>query len=63
MEFVNQSTMIHTPQPNGHVERNHRHVLNVARALLFQSNLLDGFWGERVLTAGYLINLTPTPVF
>lgn len=32
----------------------------MVRALLFQANLLKGFWGECILTAGYLINRTPS---
>ncbi|CAN1312477.1 Retrovirus-related Pol polyprotein from transposon TNT 1-94 [Linum perenne] len=57
-----QTSCAYTSQQNGRVERKHRHILNVARALLFQSSLPTNFWGYAVSHAVHIINRLPTPI-
>ena len=60
--ILHQSSCAGTPQQNGIAERNNRHLLEVARALLFQMRLPKKFWGDAILIACYLINRIPTRV-
>ncbi|RVW26375.1 Retrovirus-related Pol polyprotein from transposon TNT 1-94 [Vitis vinifera] len=52
--------MFDTPQQNGIAERKNRHLLEVARSLMFSMNVPKLFWGQAVLTAAYLINRMPS---
>lgn len=45
-----QTSCAYTLQQNGAVEIKHKHLLNVARSLLFQYGLPLNFWGEAVVT-------------
>ncbi|CAN1189557.1 Retrovirus-related Pol polyprotein from transposon RE2, partial [Linum perenne] len=48
-------------EQNGLVERKNRHVLELARALILQSQVPQSFWPEVVDTVIYLINRQVTP--
>nr|CAN62019.1 hypothetical protein VITISV_019561 [Vitis vinifera] len=60
--IVHLSSCVDTPQQNGIAERKNRHLLEVARSLMFSMNVPKLFWGQAVLTAAYLINRMPSRV-
>ncbi|WCJ22400.1 Retrovirus-related Pol polyprotein from transposon RE1 [Euphorbia peplus] len=60
--ILHQRTCPHTPQQNGVVERRHRSLTSIARALLKEGHLPVKFWGEAILHAAILLNVSPTPV-
>ncbi|KAG8639530.1 hypothetical protein MANES_14G152301v8 [Manihot esculenta] len=57
-----QRTCVYTPQRNGVVERKHKHLLQVARSLMFQSKFPSHFWSETLLTTTHLINRLPSEI-
>lgn len=59
---IYQTSCPYTPQQNAKVERKHRHLLEMIRALRFQLGLPAKYWGECVLTTAHIINMLPTPV-
>lgn len=48
-------------QQNGRVERKHQHLLNVGRALLYQSKLFASYWYYALLHATFIINRLTSP--
>ena len=57
-----QTTCVNTPEQNGVAEIKNRHLLEVARSLMFTMNVPNFLWGEAVKTATYLINRMPLRV-
>lgn len=59
---IHQRSCVETPHQNGIVERKHQHILNVARAISFQSHLPANFWHLSIQQAIHIINRLPTPL-
>ena len=60
--LVHQTTCPYTPEQNGVAERKNRIILEVTRALFFDSNVPKFLWPKAVATAVYLINRLPTKI-
>ena len=58
-DFYAQHGIIHQ---HSCVERKHQQILNIARALKFQSNIPLCYWGDYVLIAVHIINRLPSIV-
>lgn len=54
--ILHQKTCPYKPQQNARVERRHRYILEMARALKFQSGVAVCIGGECVLTSVYIMN-------
>jgi hypothetical protein len=57
-----QTSCVETPQQNARVERKHQHILNITRALLFQSNLPKPFWSYATTHVVFIMNRVPSPI-
>lgn len=57
--IIHQTTYVNTAAQNGVSERKNRHLLEVARALMFTMNVPKAYWGDAILTGAYLINCMP----
>ena len=54
-----QKTPPKTPQLNGLAERMNMTLMERVRCLLSEGKLPNSFWGEALLTAAHVINLSP----
>lgn len=61
--MVHQSSYSFTPQQNKITDRKNRHLMEVARALLFQMEVPKIFRADVVYNATYLINHMPSSIF
>ena len=61
-EILHQTYCVDTPSQNGVIERKNRHLLKIARALMFQMHVPKHFWADTVSTTCFLINRIPSSV-
>ncbi|GKE69830.1 retrovirus-related pol polyprotein from transposon TNT 1-94, partial [Tanacetum coccineum] len=58
--ILHESSCVYRPAQNGVAKRKNRHLLEVARALLFQMTVPKLFWADAVSTTYFLINRMPS---
>nr|GEX82943.1 zinc finger, CCHC-type [Tanacetum cinerariifolium] len=54
--IIHETTALYTPQHNGVAKRKNRALKEMVNSMLSYSGLSEGFWGEAMLTACYLLN-------
>jgi transposase InsO family protein len=57
--IIHEVTAPYTPQQNGIAERKNRTLKEMVNSMLSHSGLSEGFWGEAMLMANYLLNRVP----
>ncbi|GJV27571.1 zinc finger, CCHC-type containing protein [Tanacetum coccineum] len=57
--IIHETTALYTPQQNGISERKNRVLKEMVNSMLSYLGLSQGFWGEAMLTACYLLNRVP----
>ncbi|XP_075080160.1 uncharacterized protein LOC142165522 [Nicotiana tabacum] len=60
--IIHQSSCPYSPQQNRVVERRHRHILEIARAIKFQGHLPSRSWGCCLEVVVYIINRVPSTI-
>lgn len=60
--ILHQTSCPDTPPQNGVAERKNRHLLEVARSLMYTMNVPKFLWSEAVMTATHLINRMPSRI-
>ncbi|GJY46647.1 hypothetical protein Tco_0435710 [Tanacetum coccineum] len=56
--IIHETTAPYTPRQNGVAERKNRALKEMVNSMLSYLGLSEGFWGEAMLTACYLLNRT-----
>nr|GEU77911.1 zinc finger, CCHC-type [Tanacetum cinerariifolium] len=59
LEIIYETTAPYTPQQNGVAERKSKALKKMVNSMLSYLGLSEGFWGEAMLTACYLLNRIP----